>query len=738
MDIRLIFLNKWPLGFVVIFCVFITLFLAKAYKGLNSAVRERTALCLFGLRFFSAMVLASLIFMPKIEIARPVKNSEITVFIIDNSRSMGIKDHSRPRIDIAKSLIRSYIAKHKNDDIFIYDLFGRRIYPFLLRFTRPGGEFTDITAAIEKVRHKLKDRRIKEAFLISDGCNLSEEEIQTSLYGTPFPINSVLLSEGAREPAKDIGIADIVVNKTARIEEALEAEFIIRNYGYDSVSIPLEIKYGKDVLASANVYLTGEERIKKVKLKIAPHSYGDLVYTAALDVKEASKISHDNTKNFTVTVRKEPIRVLYVDGFLRWEHKFLKRALEKDKEVELNSVLRTTRASGEKKEARGELFTKDALSNNTIVILGDIEAGYFTNRELDNLVGFIADGGSLVLLGGYSSFGKDGFRATALANALPVVFSDEEDIQVNKPFRLKLTEEGQNSTIFDITGDKTKNSLVWKAAPELDGYIKTARPKIGATALAVHPQDAQDSYNRPIVILQRYGQGRVVVILTDTLWKWSTIMQGLGYGDTLYSKFWAQTLRYMAPPGRTTAGEKERMVISSDKDIYDEGDRAKVTASFIPDDKRASQMAAYIVKGVLLNDSGDKDEVIFKAKRDFYEAKIKLVKAGRYVLSVLAEDKYKRNSGPIQTYPLLVKGEALEMSGFKINEKFLSDLSSATGGGLVDMADFLELKEEASEPPVKRPLERIAFSVWDSPFTFILFIGLLSLDWYIRKRSSIF
>ena len=106
-----------------------------------------------------------------------------------------------------------------------------------------------------------------------------------------------------------------------------------------------------------------------------------------------------------------------------------------------------------------------------------IETNYFTPEEMDNLFDFITNqGGSLVLLGGYNSFGKNGIKTTKLNDAIPVVLADEDEVQVNTPFKLKLTDEGVSSEIFDIAGNPAKNSIVWKMAPELDGYVKLGQP----------------------------------------------------------------------------------------------------------------------------------------------------------------------------------------------------------------------------------------------------------------------
>ena len=68
---------------------------------------------------------------------------------------------------------------------------------------------------------------------------------------------------------------------------------------------------------------------------------------------------------------------------------------------------------------------------------------------------------ALLVLGGYRSFGPDGFRGTPLADALPVVFASGPPYQSEEPFSLELTEEGRRHPIFEISGDRVKDAAAW-------------------------------------------------------------------------------------------------------------------------------------------------------------------------------------------------------------------------------------------------------------------------------------
>src|SRR5439155_12019819 len=107
------------------------------------------------------------------------------------------------------------------------------------------------------------------------------------------------------------------------------------------------------------------------------------------------------------------------------------------------------------------LFREEVLKDIDVIILGDMEGRYLRKQDYEQIVKWL-DGKnhSLLVLGGYSSFGPEGFRATPLADVLPVVFSPDGP-QSEAAFSLELTEKGKQHPIFSLTGDRVKDAESW-------------------------------------------------------------------------------------------------------------------------------------------------------------------------------------------------------------------------------------------------------------------------------------
>src|SRR5262249_34303434 len=188
---------------------------------------------------------------------------------------------------------------------------------------------------------------------------------------------------------------------------------------------------------------------------------------------------------------------------------------------------------------------------------------------------------SLLLLGGEVSFGPDGFRNTPLAEVLPVVFAGGPPYQSYEGFQLQLTEKGQGHPIFTLSSDRVKDAQAWADAPPLGGMALVQRTKPGAEELIVNPRLQSDGKPVPVMVVQRApGGGQVMVFTADTTWRWSRLARVMGQSDTLYARFWSQTIRWLA--GRNLDDQRPLLTLGTDRPDYDIGQKIKIAITRQP------------------------------------------------------------------------------------------------------------------------------------------------------------
>lgn len=169
------------------------------------------------------------------------------------------------------------------------------------------------------------------------------------------------------------------------------------------------------------------------------------------------------------------------------------------------------------------------VGSNTLTFYSDVFQVPMGPDRLSVIRDFVANGGGLVMSGGWMSF--QGFRSMAnyhgspVEEVLPVYIEDGDD-------RVETTEGIRPEILLP-------NHPVMQGIPEKDwplflGYNRL-RTKEGATLLARCGED-------PFIVIWEYGKGRSMAFASDLAPHWGSAFVEWKY----YAQFWYQSLRWVA------------------------------------------------------------------------------------------------------------------------------------------------------------------------------------------------
>jgi hypothetical protein len=658
--------------------------------------------------------------------------------VIDNSRSMGLADASGvSRYELARAAaerIRKALTSGSGARLAVdvYDIAPRRSMVPLNEIPKePTVEVTDLTTSLRGVLKHRRPRPLAAALLISDGADNSGrphfrdwEETGTPVHTIGFP-KAVELDLAVREPQ---GSRKVLVHND------LSVAVPVAKTGDPEMKATVTLRIGDKVLATKDVTLPAGNGEQLVGLSIKPDQPGTFEITVEVKSSVAEQDLLNNAVNFPLEVVSDPIRVVYLEGFLRYEYRYLKAHLEEDPDVSLAAVPRRVNPEAGADLGRGTL-SEEQLANFDVVILGDMEGNYLSPAEYQSLLKWL-DGKnhSLLVMGGYHSFGPKGFRDSPLSASLPVVFATSTMLQSEKPFVLDLTEKGKAHPIFKVSSDPVQSAKMWKDAV-LDGMSLVAKAKPGADVLAVNPDVQSEGQPAIAVAVQRSGGGgQVMVLCPDTTWKWSRLPRFLGQGDTLYGRFWSQTIRWLA--GRPDEEGRPLLSVRTERPIYEANKKVIVRASRQArpgTDLTGSKISLTVTdpKGNVVPglegkvDSADPD----MARIEFYPSN-----AGAYRVSaeLKAGDKLLANGSSGFT----VQGADLELSDPSSHPENLVAISTSTGGVHVpvDRADEVLTHIDRVE---RRVALQQKTEFWNSPLLFTAFVALVSGEWFLRRRNHL-
>jgi len=262
-----------------------------------------------------------------------------------------------------------------------------------------------------------------------------------------------------------------------------------------------------------------------------------------------------------IEVLDRPLEVLYLEGEPRWTYRFLTGALLRDPAIELDALLASAdgafpQESSEGRERLRRFPAGEALRRYDIVLFGDVDPRRFGVRAAAELASFVEEsgGGLLVLAGMHATPGA--LAGTELEPVLPARLEAgaADGFRIVDPFRMELTRAGARSPALHLIDDPEENRAFLEGRSEpaaarpdpFTGHAALGPPRAGAVVLARHA-DTGDA----LLLEQRFGRGRVMVVGLDELWRWRA-----GVEDRYFHRFFGQAIRGLADLARRVARER--------------------------------------------------------------------------------------------------------------------------------------------------------------------------------------
>ncbi len=143
-------------------------------------------------------------------------------------------------------------------------------------------------------------------------------------------------------------------------------------------------------------------------------------------------------------------RILYMEGEPRWEFKFLRRAVEDDRTIDLVTILRTTQNKIYRQGIANPDELKDGFPTKVEelfafdgMIIGSVDAPYLTPGQQTLLKDFVdRRGGGILFLGGKDALSDGGWKQSADVDLLPTILPDRKNTFVRVGANVELTAAG--------------------------------------------------------------------------------------------------------------------------------------------------------------------------------------------------------------------------------------------------------------------------------------------------------
>lgn len=435
----------------------------------------------------------------------------------------------------------------------------------------PDGNASLLRDSLEQACQRVAGLDVAGALLLSDGVDTREAFSDWAARERPFPIYTLRLEpEGIWQAEPDLRIDG--VSTARRVTAGFKTEFKVRLSGQGTRGAPLSVQVfqGDRLIQEKPTQIPDAGGERELIFELEHPVTGLFHYKARVAPLPGEKNLPDNEQIVPIQVTDPRNRILYVEGVPRWEYKYLRRVLLAQEGV--SPAIFFTGPDGKPQsgiEAAGMTagLTPRELDLTNIVVLGNLDARELGAARAASLVSFVEKGGSLVLLGGSKAWPPGGVFQTPLGSILPLRSEGMKLLQGQNPLPVSLTDAARSHPAF--AGDPEQ----WKTIPPVLSIFTGAKLTPGAQSLveAVTP-----SGPLPLVATQRYGEGKVAAVLTDSLWRWQLGPEAAQ--SKPYQRFWTQLVAWLLPQREELTQEK--LEIFAERDQLYLGESTEIHARF--------------------------------------------------------------------------------------------------------------------------------------------------------------
>jgi uncharacterized membrane protein len=733
-----VLLGQWPLWLLIL-----ALFAAAAGLGWviwsrRSAIAPsmrgvRTAV-VWMLETVLVCLLLFLLWQPAVSVATLRPQQNIVAVVIDDSRSMATQEDGQSRKEQVLKTLNSGLMNSLRSkfQVRLYRLGDHVERIEKLDRLNAAAPATHIGDNLKEVLADSATLPIGAVVLLSDGSdNTGGIDLDTisEIKRQRIPIHTV--GFGREQMARDVEVTDVQLPARSLAKSRLEAQVSFHQRGFGGGKAHLAVRESGKVLASRDITLKGDGAAQTESVLFNSGEAGVKNLDFSIDPLPGEENRNNNTETRVLNVDAAKPRILYMEGEPRWDYKFLRRAVEDDKNIEVDSILRTTQNKILVQADTSAEFLKvgfptkvEDLFGFQGLILGSVEANYFTSAQQELIQQFVdRRGGGLLFLGGRASLADGGYDKVPFADLLPVHLPSHKNTFHREPAYPELTAAGRESLICRIDENPEANVARWKKLPYLMNFQEAGQPKPGALVLA---EMTASGHKLPLLITEKYGRGRTAVFATGGDWRWQ-MLQPLE--DLSHEMFWRQLLRWLV------SDTPNRVVASTPRPIlYDDG-RVRLRAE-VRDTTYLPTSDAQVEARILGPDGAAQSVELHPdpLEQGVYAADWDAGRAGSYVAEITARRGQQELGRDVVT--LRRENGAAENFHLEQNRELLEKLSSQTGGRYYRPDQASKLGDDISYSEAGITV-RETKDLWDMPIVFFLALLLCCTEWLLRRRWGV-
>ncbi|MFG0257932.1 MAG: hypothetical protein ACF8GE_08540 [Phycisphaerales bacterium JB043] len=710
-----------------------------------------------GARATLAIVRATLLALIVMLIAQPqlVERTEHTekdwiIVLVDRSLSMQLPDAGDPSSRITRDeQLRNTIASSwpmwedlRQERVVVW--LGFHEYTEDLALTldgpsldTPDGRRTNLATAFDDALQRSLARPLAGVVVLSDGraVELPSRAALRRLQRDLVPVFAVPL--GSEISIDDLAIQNITVPESAFASDitpiGVRVTRALTNDRREATARLLNTQTG-EVLDEQTIVWSPGQTDASITLLQQSDEPGERNWTVQIVPNGEDLVEINNSEEVAVEIVDRPLRVLFVDGYPRWEQRYVKNLLLREQTIRSSNILLAPNRRF-LQDSEDEIYSlpvsPEEWAEFDVVILGDVSPDVFSRDQLLNLRDHVAArGGGLLWIGG-SGFTPNAWRDTSLTDLIPFAPSPAGTLPGSVPVTLSPTNTSLDLGVMRLgdvqtpwpaaLSDPATGWSVLRWSQRIDpGVLK---PASQALALA-HDTTSDETW--PAVISMRYGSGRVVYVATDEIWRWR-----YGQGEVLPERFWLQLIRMVGRQSLASDGRRAILEVNPSRATLQQPVRIKITLL----DQSLVSSAPDAIPIRLIPSLRDEDiaPVQMELRRESPDADTFVgtwLPTSPATWTVDASEFLRSTDSGTVSFEVVHPNS--EFRDPRTDHTVLEQISRDTGGRVLD-GDSLQSLPNLLPNRRQRLIKEDSEPLWDTPLALLLVLSLVTIEWVGRR-----
>jgi hypothetical protein len=681
---------------LIVLCLVAGLLISAALYFRNTADSFPRPLKIFlaGLRFILITLLGILLLGPLLHSLNRHIEEPLLIFVQDNSSSLVLGADSAYYKEVYPDELQDFIFQAQRK-------FDTRQYAFGQSFRRLGeydfkDAFTNISDVFSGIEALYSNRNIGAVILASDGIYNRGMNPYYSAQRIPFPVYTLAL--GDTTMYRDVLLNRVNHNRITYLENRFPVEIVTEARQSQGLTSRLTIHHKNEIVYSRNITFDSSHHFETLLVELEAKEPGMQRYTVSLSALEAEKNLQNNSQEFFIEVIDSQQKVLILGNSPHPDLGALKLSLEENQNYEVEVALAADFKGSPEAYNLVILHQLPSLQHN-------MESFLARSRE--------AEVPKLFILGNQTNLNIfNGLQAGVVIQ------------QRSSEFTEALPDINSSFSIFSLEPDLIETV---RHLPPL--YVPFASYQVGSgTQVLFQQKIGAVSTEQPLVMLSQSASIKTGVIAGEGIWRWRLHNFARQGDHRSFDEMFSRIVQYLSlKEDKTQFRVKSQQFLNeSDPLIFD-------AELYNPSYELVNEPE---VELTIVDDQGVSYPYTMGRTSNAYRLDAGMFPAGSYSWTAstsLGGERFSASG--------IFSVSALNIEGMHTvaDHGLLYQISSGSGGELFYPGQWEELLQRITQREDIKPVLFARSNFQEAinlKLLFFLLILLLSLEWFLRKRSG--